>query len=170
MSALNQLIVRLARPGDVDALVTFSAAMAIETEGRTLDTERLRRGTLAVLKSPARGFYLVAELPEGSLTVVVGQLLVTYEWSDWRNATFWWIQSVYVHPNWRRHGVYRRMHESVLAQARAQEEVCGVRLYVEASNTVAQTVYRRVGLSPSPYQVFETDFVLPRGDHESTMV
>ena len=170
MSALNQLIVRLARPGDVDALVTFSAAMAIETEGRSLDTERLRRGTLAVLKSPARGFYLVAELPEGSLTVVVGQLLVTYEWSDWRNATFWWIQSVYVHPNWRRHGVYRRMHESVLAQARAQEEVCGVRLYVEASNTVAQTVYRRVGLSPSPYQVFETDFVLPRGDHESTMV
>jgi len=170
MSALDQLIVRLARPGDVDALVNFSAAMAIETEGRTLDTERLRRGTLAVLKSPARGFYLVAELPEGSLTVVVGQLLVTYEWSDWRNATFWWIQSVYVHPNWRRHGVYRRMHESVLAQARAQEEVCGVRLYVEASNTVAQTVYRRVGLSPSPYQVFETDFVLPRGDHESTMV
>jgi GNAT superfamily N-acetyltransferase len=170
MSALNQLIVRLARLGDVDALVNFSAAMAIETEGRTLDTERLRRGTRAVLKSPARGFYLVAELPEGSLTVVVGQLLVTYEWSDWRNATFWWIQSVYVHPNWRRHGVYRRMHESVLAQARAQEEVCGVRLYVEASNTVAQTVYRRVGLSPSPYQVFETDFVLPRGDHESTMV
>ncbi len=170
MSALDQLIVRLARPGDVNALVNFSAAMAIETEGRTLDTERLRRGTLAVLKSPARGFYLVAELPEGSLTVVVGQLLVTYEWSDWRNATFWWIQSVYVHPNWRRHGVYRRMHESVLAQARAQEEVCGVRLYVEASNTVAQTVYRRVGLSPSPYQVFETDFVLPRGDHESTMV
>jgi GNAT superfamily N-acetyltransferase len=170
MSAHNQLIVRLARPGDVDALVNFSAAMAIETEGRTLDTERLRRGTLAVLKSPARGFYLVAELPEGSLTVVVGQLLVTYEWSDWRNATFWWIQSVYVHPNWRRHGVYRRMHESVLAQARAQGEVCGVRLYVEASNTVAQTVYRRVGLSPSPYQVFETDFVLPRGDHESTMV
>ncbi len=170
MSALNQLIVRLARPDDVDALVNFSAAMAIETEGRTLDTERLRRGTLAVLKSPARGFYLVAELPEGSLTVVVGQLLVTYEWSDWRNATFWWIQSVYVHPTWRRHGVYRRMHESVLAQARAQEEVCGVRLYVEASNTVAQTVYRRVGLSPSPYQVFETDFVLPRGDHESTMV
>ncbi|MGH7228346.1 MAG: GNAT family N-acetyltransferase [Nitrospiraceae bacterium] len=170
MSALNQLIVRLARPGDVDALVNFSAAMAIETEGRTLDRERLRRGTLAVLTSPARGFYLVAELPEGSMTVVVGQLLVTYEWSDWRNATFWWIQSVYVHPNWRRHGVYRRMHESVLAQARAQEEVCGVRLYVEASNTVAQTVYRRVGLSPSPYQVFETDFVLPRGDHESTMV
>ncbi len=170
MSALNQLIVRLARPGDVDALVNFSAAMAIETEGRTLDRERLRRGTLAVLTSPARGFYLVAELPEGSFTVVVGQLLVTYEWSDWRNATFWWIQSVYVHPNWRRHGVYRRMHESVLAQARGQEEVCGVRLYVEASNNVAQTVYRRVGLSPSPYQVFETDFVLPRGDHESTMV
>ncbi len=162
MSALDQLIVRLARPDDVDALVNFSAAMAIETEGRTLDTERLRRGTLAVLKSPARGFYLVAELPEGSLTVVVGQLLVTYEWSDWRNATFWWIQSVYVHPNWRRHGVYRRMHESVLTQARAQEEVCGVRLYVEEENEAAQAVYRRVGLSRSSYVVYEDDFVLAR--------
>lgn len=162
MSALNQLIVRLARPDDVDELVSFGAAMAMETEDRTLDRERLRRGTLAVLESPVRGFYLVAELPEEPLKVIVGQLLVTYEWSDWRNATFWWIQSVYVHPDWRRRGVYRRLHESVLMQARAQGNVCGVRLYVEEQNEAAQAVYRRVGLSPSPYLVFEDDFVLAR--------
>jgi len=166
MSALKQLIVRHACPDDVDVLVNFSAAMAVETEGRTLDTERLRRGTLAVLESPTRGFYLVAELPEGSLKVVVGQLLVTYEWSDWRNATFWWIQSVYVHPDWRRRGVYRHMHESVLAEARAQGNVCGVRLYVEEENEAAQAVYRRVGLSRSPYLVFEDDFVLARRERQ----
>ena len=167
MSALDQLIVRPARPADVEVLVNFSAAMAMETEGRTLDMDRLRCGTLAVLESPARGFYLVGELPEGSLQIIVGQLLVTYEWSDWRNATFWWIQSVYVHPDWRRRGVYRRMHESTLAQARAQGDVCGVRLYVEKENEAAQVVYRRVGLARSSYQVFEQDFVLPRKEVNS---
>lgn len=167
MSALNQLIVRPARPDDVNVLVNFSAAMAMETEGLTLDTERLRRGTLAVLESPTRGFYLVAELTKGSLkVVVVGQLLVTYEWSDWRNAAFWWIQSVYVHPDSRRRGVYRRMHESVLAQARAQGDVCGVRLYVEEENEAAQAVYGRVGLSRSRYVVFEDDFVLARRERQ----
>ena len=166
MSALNQFIVRLARLDDMDVLVNFGAAMAMETEGRTLDRERLHRGTLAVLESPARGFYLIAELLEEPLKVIVGQLLVTFEWSDWRNASFWWIQSVYVHPDWRRRGVYRRMHESVLTQARAQGNVCGVRLYVEKENEAAQAVYRRVGLSLSPYVVFEDDFVLARRERQ----
>src|SRR5437763_5662161 len=120
MPALDHLIVRPARPADLDLLVNFNAAMAMETEGRALDRERLRRGTQAVIESPARGFYLVAELHEGPLKVVVGQLLVTYEWSDWRNAAFWWIQSVYVDPAWRRKGVYRLMHETIVSQARAR--------------------------------------------------
>ncbi|HET8580305.1 MAG TPA: N-acetyltransferase, partial [Nitrospiraceae bacterium] len=167
MSAVDQLIVRPARPADVDVLVNFSAAMAMETEGRTLDMQRLRRGILAVIESPARGFYLVAEVPAGPLKVVVGQLLVTFEWSDWRNAQFWWIQSVYVDPARRRKGIYRRMHESVLTQARAQGDVCGVRLYVEEGNEAAQVVYRRVGLSRSSYQVFEHDFVLPQKELKS---
>ncbi|MGH7164265.1 MAG: GNAT family N-acetyltransferase [Nitrospiraceae bacterium] len=156
----DHLIVRPARPDDIDALVTFSAAMARETEGRELELERLRRGTLAVFGSPERGFYLVAELsgePSGRL---IGQLMVTYEWSDWRNATFWWIQSVYVHPSWRRRGVYRRMHECILHQARSRSDVCGVRLYVEKNNAVAHTAYDHVGLSRSGYVVFEDDFVL----------
>ena len=145
-------------------LVKFSAAMAAETEGRTLDPERLRRGTAAVFERPAHGFYMVAEHAgvSGEAPQVIAQLLVTYEWSDWRNARFWWIQSVYVEPAWRKRGVYRRMHESIVAQARARGDVCGIRLYVERENKVAQEVYRRVGLKRSPYEVFEEDFILGR--------
>ena len=162
MSHREPFVVRRARPEDLDRLVTFNAAMALETEGRTLDPQVLRRGILAVLESPGRGFYLVTESPEGADQAVIGQLMITYEWSDWRNAAFWWIQSVYVDPPWRRRGVYRRMHEEVLEQARARDDVCGVRLYVEAGNTTAQTVYKRVGLSHSSYWVFEEDFVLAK--------
>jgi GNAT superfamily N-acetyltransferase len=159
---LSDLIVRQATGEDLDTLVRFSAAMAMETEGRRLDESRLRQGTQAVLDSPARGFYTVAELAGRSPRLVVGQLLVTFEWSDWRNATFWWIQSVYVDSAWRRRGVYRQMHEGILRQARQQGDVCGVRLYVEGENAVAKTVYAKVGLNASSYHVFEDDFVLLR--------
>lgn len=161
-SALDRLIVRPARREDVDVLVTFSAAMALETEGRRLDLDRLRRGTQPVFDSPTRGFYVVAELPPESSPGVIGQLLVTYEWSDWRDATFWWIQSVYVHPDWRRRGVYRQMHEYVRQQARSRSDVCGIRLYVEAGNTGAQAAYRQTGLFSTSYRVLEEDFVFPR--------
>ena len=158
---LNGLIVRSAMPEDVDALVRFSTAMARETEGRRLNVARLREGTRAVLNSPARGFYIVAEITD-RLPRVVGQLLVTFEWSDWRNATFWWIQSVYVEPAWRRRGIYRRMHRAILEQAKNRGDVCGVRLYVERENKTAKTVYAKVGLETSAYHVFESDFVLSR--------
>ena len=157
---LDGLIIRRATGEDLDTLVRFSAAMALETEGRRLDESRLRQGTRAVLESPARGFYTVAELTDRSPRLVVGQLLVTFEWSDWRNATFWWIQSVYVDSAWRRRGVYRRMHEGILQQARQEGDVCGVRLYVEGENAVAKTVYTKVGLNASSYHVFEEDFIL----------
>jgi GNAT superfamily N-acetyltransferase len=161
MSTLNGLIIRPATPADVDVLVRFSAAMARETEGRRLDAKRLREGTQAVLNSPARGFYVVAEVTDRSPRVV-GQLLVTFEWSDWRNAAFWWIQSVYVDPAWRRRGVYRTMHRAILEQAKSRGDVCGVRLYVERENKTAKTVYGKVGLETSSYHVFENDFVLNR--------
>lgn len=162
MTQSADISVRPARPEDLDTLVEFSAAMAMETEGRTLDRARLRLGTQAVFDSPTRGFYLVAEPRDRASRVrIVGQLLITFEWSDWRNATFWWIQSVYVRPDWRRRGVYRRMHQAVMEQAKAQGSICGVRLYVEQNNSVAQTVYARVGLSVSAYRVFEEDFILP---------
>jgi GNAT superfamily N-acetyltransferase len=157
---LDHLIVRPARPEDVDTLVRFGAAMAWETEGRRLDDSRLRQGIQAVLDSPARGFYTVAELTDRPPGLVIGQLLVTFEWSDWRNATFWWIQSVYVHPAWRRQGVYRKMHDTILEQARRRGDVCGIRLYVERGNVIAKAVYEKVGLNPSNYRIFEEDFVL----------
>jgi GNAT superfamily N-acetyltransferase len=158
---LDRLLVREATLSDLDRLVEFSSAMALETEGRQLDCARLRRGTRTVIEHPEHGFFMVAEIPD-AVPPVVGQLLITFEWSDWRNAQFWWIQSVYVDPAWRRKGVYRRMHETVMAEARRRTDVCGIRLYVEEHNKTAQAVYQRVGLSVSPYRVFEEDFFLPR--------
>lgn len=160
MSMINDVVIRRAHMEDVGVIAAFSAAMALETEGRMLDQERLRHGTRSLLASPANGFFMVAErqgVKEGS---IVGQLMITYEWSDWRNAVFWWIQSVYVDPRWRRLGIFRKMHAAVLTTAKADPNVCGVRLYVESQNRLAQDVYRKVGLKPSSYAVFETDFVL----------
>lgn len=160
---LDKLTVRPAERGDLETIVSFSAAMAWETEGRRLDQVLLKQGTEAIMEAPDRGLFFVAGLDHGGAHELVGQLMITYEWSDWRNASFWWIQSVYVAPTWRRLGIYRRMHETVLTRARASGTVCGVRLYVDQHNDVAQKVYERVGLSPSPYRVYEEDFVLPRG-------
>ena len=162
MPVLDHLNVRLARPEDAATIVSFSAAMALETEGRRLDLDRLYDGTIALLESPDRGFFMVAELEQADDRHLLGQLMITYEWSDWRNGAFWWIQSVYVDPAWRRQSIFRRMHETVMAAAKTSPNVCGVRLYVEESNGAAQAVYRKVGLTPSSYAIFETDFVLVR--------
>jgi len=162
MPAIVDVLIRPARMEDVEAIAAFSAAMARETEGRPLGRDRLRQGTRSLLETPAHGFFLVAEHRDAHETAIVGQLMVTYEWSDWRNAVFWWIQSVYVDPAWRRKGVFRKMHATVMATAKADPKVCGVRLYVEYDNRLAQDVYRKVGLKPSSYAVFETDFVLGR--------
>jgi ribosomal protein S18 acetylase RimI-like enzyme len=160
MPSLDHLNVRLARPEDAATIASFSAAMALETEGRRLDLDRLYEGTLAILNSPEHGFFMVAEREPADDSQLLGQLMITYEWSDWRNGAFWWIQSVYVAPTWRRQNVFRRMHETVMATAKASPSVCGVRLYVEENNGVAQAVYRKVGLAPSAYTVYESDFIL----------
>jgi ribosomal protein S18 acetylase RimI-like enzyme len=160
MKHTRAIVIRRAQPADIEVLVGFSASMARETEGRELDPQRLRAGTQSVFDDPARGFYLVAEVGGALRGAVVGQLMITFEWSDWRNATFWWIQSVYVSPDWRRQGVYRQLHRAVLKEARQNPQVCGVRLYVERENHVAQSVYSRVGMTQTRYQVFEEDFVL----------
>jgi ribosomal protein S18 acetylase RimI-like enzyme len=151
-----QLRIRPAIVKDLDQLVLFCAAMAKETEERELNLPRLRKGVKAVLQSRDRGFYLVAESSSG----IIGQLLITYEWSDWRNGVFWWIQSVYVEPAHRLQGVYGRLHQHVLKEARARRDVCGVRLYVEQANRAAQAAYARLGMVVTPYRVFEEDFVL----------
>lgn len=157
---IERVHIRPACQDDVETIVMFNAAMALETERRRLDLATLRKGTLAFLGSPGYGFYIVAELPEDNSYKPVGQLMITYEWSDWRNGAFWWLQSVYVAPDRRGLGVFRAMHDHILVKAKADPGVCGIRLYVERENRTAQTVYQHVGLTPSGYTVFEQDFVL----------
>lgn len=149
-------MVRRARPADAALLADFNRTMARETEGRVLDAHTVAHGVAAVLADAGHGFYVVAEVGGK----VAGALLVTYEWSDWRNARFWWIQSVYVVPDARRLGVYRALHDYVQAQARAQG-VCGLRLYVEKDNHVAQGVYRSLGMRPGHYHIYEQEFPEP---------
>lgn len=149
--------VRDAVPADLDLLVRFNAAMALQTEGRVLDPARLRAGVAAALGDPQRGAYRVAEL-DG---IPSGALLVTREWSDWRHGWFWWIQSVWVEPRARRRGVYRALHEDVLRRAAAAGDVVGVRLYVEQHNEDAQQTYRCLGMRPARYAVFEQDLPAP---------
>ena len=145
------MIVRLAVAGDAWTLAEFNRAMALETESRVLEIEHLRPGVEAVLQDPGNGFFVVAE----SDGAVVGALLVTYEWSDWRNGRFWWIQSVYVRPGYRRRGVYRRLHEFVRERARATAEVVGFRLYVERENVDAQRTYSALGMHETAYRMYE---------------
>ncbi len=158
--------IRLAEPRDLESLVTFNLALARETEGRQLDRTRLKSGVEAVLADSAKGFYVVMEhAPTGE---TIGQVLITFEWSDWRNAVFWWLQSVYVQKEWRRHGVFKQLYDYVLQEAKRLGNVAGIRLYVEQDNAVAQGAYARVGLALSPYKMFETDFILPSGPGEQT--
>ena len=154
--ATSEITIREATRDDVDMLVSFQRSLALETEDKRLDPNLLHRGVVAILCSPERGFYLVGEM-QG---YVVGGLLVTYEWSDWRNATFWWIQSVYVASECRLKGIYRAMHEHVYKAARSRRDVCGIRLCVDRNNTIAQQIYTRLGMVKSHYDLFEVDFVL----------
>ena len=148
------MIVRPATAMDVDRLIEFNLRMAEETEDKQLDSEVLARGVKAALEDPNRAFYLVAEV-DGQ---VAGSLMVTTEWSDWRDGAFWWIQSVYVLPEFRRRGVFRALYDDVRDRARNGESVCGCRLYVEKSNASAQTVYTRLGLKEANYKMFEEFF------------
>lgn len=143
--------IRLAVPGDVDTLAAFNIAMARETEGLRLLSAVVSAGVRRVLADPALGFYLVAE-DKGQ---AVAGLLVTTEWSDWRNGCFWWIQSVYVLPQARRHGIFRALYRHVWQLAQARPEVCGVRLYVERDNEAAQHTYRGLGMVETEYRVME---------------
>ncbi|MGC8884071.1 MAG: GNAT family N-acetyltransferase [Bryobacteraceae bacterium] len=154
----EEIVVRDARPEDAEFLVRGNAAMALETEGLSLDLDRLRAGVFALFDDPSRGRYFIAELGGRR----AGQLMITYEWSDWRNGCFWWIQSVWVEPGLRGRGVFRLLYSHVRALARATPGVCGLRLYVERSNSRAREVYLRCGMHQTGYDVFEEDFVLAR--------
>jgi len=148
------LCIRYASPADANCLADFNRANALETEGRQLPPETAHQGVGSLLAHPEQGFYLVAQ-SEG---VVVGSLMVTSEWSDWRNGLFWWLQSVYVEPAFRRQGIYRALYERVRAEALRAGGVCGLRLYVERENHPARTVYETLGMQPTSYRLYEALF------------
>ena len=157
---MTDLTVRRAVVDDTESIAVFNERMAWETERLTLEAQRLRQGVREVLSNPAKGFYLVAEAG-GALA---GQLLITFEWSDWRNGAFWWIQSVYVGEAFRRTGVFRALFAEVERLASLDPGVCGLRLYVEQDNERAQHTYRSLGMTTTRYRVMEIDRVFTRGD------
>lgn len=142
--------IRRATAADEDTIVAFNAAMALETEHLRLDETVLRRGVRAALADPAKGFYLVAE----AAGEVVGQTLVTAEWSDWRNGFFWWIQSVYVRPDARRGGVFRALFDHVRTAAAADPDAIGLRLYVDRDNARARATYAALGMADEGYVLY----------------
>jgi GNAT superfamily N-acetyltransferase len=145
---------RTATIRDAAVIAEFNVALAKETENLALDPGVVRRGVEAVLRDGSKGVYFAAYDGE----MVVGQLMVTHEWSDWRNGNFWWLQSVYVHPDHRSRGVFKSLFAHALEQARKNREVCGFRLYVDARNSKAQEVYHRLGLKKTEYEVMERIF------------
>ena len=153
--------IRRAVPADLETVVDFNARLAEESEDLRLDRARLRAGVGTVLGDESRGLYLLAESDGRAL----GQLALTFEWSDWRNGMFWWLQSVYVRPEFRRQGVLRSLYDRVL-QLAAENGVCGVRLYVEQGNVSAQEAYRRLGLERAVFHMYEVDFVIDRNHGE----
>ena len=141
-------------PADAERIAGYQEAMAQETEGRTLETSVVRAGVGAVFEDPSRGRYLVVEVDGAA----AGSMLLTTEWSDWRNGAFWWIQSVYLEPAARGRGAFGALYRAVFAEARATAGVVGLRLYVEAENEHAQRVYSGLGMKTTSYRLFEADF------------
>ena len=150
------IIIRPAAVSDAMTIVEFNALMAKETEDIDLDRERLQKGIISLFADTSKGMYYLAEMGGN----VIGQLMITYEWSDWRNATFWWIQSVYVLPEYRKNGVFRKLYQYIESLARTRGDVCGLRLYVDTSNKRAQQTYETIGLKRSHYQMMDMDFDL----------
>lgn len=153
---MPEITIRTASRDDVDFLVRGNASMAQETEHIALDPVRLRQGVEAIFEASQRGVYYIAEIGGER----AGQMLITYEWSDWRNGDFWWIQSVWVEPACRAQGVFRTLYSNVESLARSRSDVCGLRLYVERENARAQSTYERCGMKHTVYEMFEVDFVL----------
>lgn len=151
---MNQFHTRRATTADSQVISDWNRAMAWETEKKELLPATILRGVQRLMEKPEYGFYLIAE--HSADNTIAGTLMVTTEWSDWRDGLFWWIQSVYVAPQFRRQGVYRVLYNKVQELASSQPDVCGFRLYVEKENTIAQAAYRNLGMTETDYLLFET--------------
>ncbi|MFQ6608786.1 MAG: GNAT family N-acetyltransferase [Fidelibacterota bacterium] len=145
------ITIRKATKEDIKIIVNFNKAMALETENKVLQDKTITKGVARLFNDPVKGFYLLAETDDN----VVGQLMITTEWSDWRNGDFWWIQSVYVKPEFRRQGIYRLLHDTVQRMVRNNPDICGIRLYVEETNYIAQETYHKLGMSHTTYRMME---------------
>ena len=156
--------IRIATPADAAVVSDFNLRLAAETESLRLDPETVRAGVVAVLGDAAKGVYFIAEA-DGE---IAGQFMITYEWSDWRNGNLWWLQSVYVRPEFRGRGVFRGLFEHLEAMAHNRTDVAGLRLYMHADNHRARKTYLRLGMKPAHYEVFEMDFVLNRNPQPTT--
>lgn len=145
------ITVRKANQKDAVSIVKMNKALALETESLSLDDKVISLGVSNCLKDPAKGSYFLAEY-EGD---ILGQLMFTFEWSDWRNGWIWWLQSVYVEPSFRGRGVFKSLFHHVEMLALAQSDVVAIRLYVEMHNLPAKEVYRKVGMEHAGYEVFQ---------------
>lgn len=145
--------IRQANAQDAQAIADFNSLMAMETEAKTLQPETILGGVQNMIANPAYGYYLVAE-QDGQL---IGSLMVTSEWSDWRNGLFWWIQSVYIRKEWRRQGIYRQLYAMVKTLAAQDGNICGFRLYVEKDNLKAQQTYQSLGMTATDYLIYEEE-------------
>ncbi len=148
----DSITIRRATIDDLETVVRYNAALADETEDKSLDRSVLTSGVRRGLEDDSVCAYYIAEVNGEP----VGQTAITFEWSDWRNGLFWWIQSVYVDARFRRKGVFRALYAHV--QAKAQPDVCGLRLYVIRENTRAIDTYRNLGMTVSDYLLCEDDW------------
>ena len=139
---------------DIEAIAGFQVDMAMESEGTLLDKETVTKGVTAAMNDENKGCYYVARV-EGK---AVGSLMLTREWSDWNNGWYWWIQSVYVAPDYRRRGIYKSMYNAVCEDAK-QQNIAQVRLYVDKTNTRGQKVYQSLGMTESHYLIYETSLL-----------
>lgn len=144
--------IRIATLKELDTIVNFQLAMALETEDLVLDKTILHKGVEAALADPHKGVMYVAEMPDG---VVAGSLMITFEWSDWRNGWIWWIESLYVLPQYRKQGVFNRLYDHIRALVQADEQIKGIRLYVDKRNVRAQKVYEAIGMCGEHYTTYE---------------
>lgn len=143
--------IRRATAADIEHVIDFNCRLAEESEGKKLNLAKLRPGVAAALADSSKGVYFLAE-EDGK---VLGQMGFTYEWSDWRNGWFWWIQSVYVVPEARRRGVFRAIFQHIVRSAQEAGNVIGLRLYVERENSIAQQTYEKIGYEWTSYLVME---------------
>jgi len=150
----DRIQIRKARKSDLETLANFNILMAWETEGKELSQPVILAGVENLLEHPEYGFYLLAEVGGEA----AGALMLTSEWSDWRNGLFWWIQSVYVRPEYRRQGVFKALYLHTERLARQQPAVCGLRLYVDRHNHTAQRTYQSMSMRATNYDLYEIEF------------